>query len=774
MNPLYDALPPIAGTSFQPDWSDNTGSVRGMTVNRSDHNRTHYVKDSHGQSQITQAPGLYQRGLTFLFTLAPRLWLNTRPEQQPLSSGQFNDFINCPLMRALASYQSVPLRQLLSTIHQDYHTRSERYPAAQLFTEQMTIDHRREPLGIGEKLLLSGSGASGVKDVYPRMELLMQTIDLLLADLGNHATGDVFNALFDHACDHPGGLSHRLITALMSAPDDRRVPAGNPARTRHASDGWSAKGIMATLLAAFWAQFSTVRATGRNASHHCQPTQFPCASGVCIDRRQVCDGLYDCGPDDRSDESATVCPHHCEDTDRFLCKTISQCIPHQYQCDGDFDCKDGSDESSPPCACPTGTVLCDDGRSCIEESQLCDGEKQCADGSDEGYQHCQDKLTRKIQQWQRQSPANQPRLRKVCCEQGLFSMPIEDLFQHHGMSERNCSKVSGYWNRRRCGCEEQSTALYCDAAALPNSCLRRNDLCNGVAKCQGEKDEAPDFCFKQCPDDHIPCGDGHCIEPQELCNGIKDCHNGRDEDQYTCLMETIRIDQHQACKSYSGAAVATCKANLQQSCCAVVNGSVPVTPAPLKNKSTGSSPASEPGSTTSVPTTGRSATSESGTTTSGPTTSRSPASEPGSTTSVPTSSSRAGHLRITPTTPAGTFFVPVSDSGTTTFSTARQLFARNEATATNNPCVTPAEVRPGIDSLSLGIGTIIGAAGAALVFIAGKLCLHASYRSHFPNGLKLSKGGSGFSDLVDDQPITDSTQVLWQSQETIHMTSNTV
>lgn len=225
-------------------------------------------------------------------------------------------------------------------------------------------------------------------------------------------------------------------------------------------------------------------------------------------------------------------------------------------------------------------------------------------------------------------------------------------------------------------------------------------------------------------------------------------------------METIRIDQYQACKSFSGAAKAACKANLQQSCCAAVNGFVPVTPAPLKNTSTSSSPASESGSPTAVPTTGRSS-----------------ASEPGSTTSVPASSSRIGHNRTAPTTQAGTYFVPVSDSGTTAFSSARQLFADKEPTASNNPYIAPApcEVKSGLDSLSLGIGAIIGAAGAALVLIAGRLCLHASYRSHFPKGLQLNKSESRSFDLaVDDQSTAVSTDTLWQSKETIPMTSNTV
>ena len=750
MNPLYDALPPIAGACFQPDRSGNTGSVRGMTVNRSDNDRTHYAKDSHGKSQKTRAPGLYERGLTFLFTLAPRLRQNTQPEQQPLSAGQFKDFANSPLMKALETYRSVPLRQLLSTIHQDYQTRNERYPAAQLFTEQMTIDHRQEPRGIGEKLLLSGSGASDVKDVYPRMALLMQTINLLLTDLGDITTSDVFKALFDHACDHPGSLSYRLITAFISAPDDRKVPAGNPARTSHANAGWSAKGIMATFLAAFWAQFSTARATSQNTTHHCQPTQFPCASGACIDRRQVCDGLYDCGLDDRSDESATVCPRHCEATNRFLCKTISQCISREYQCDGDFDCKDGSDERSPPCPCPTGTVLCDDGLSCIEEEKLCDGKKQCADGSDESYQHCQDALTRKIHQWQGQSPANQLRLKKVCCGQGLFSRPVEELFERHGLSERNCSEIGSMWVRRRCGCRDRSAVLYCDAAtavATPRDCIGPDDLCNGYSRCTGARDEAPDFCLSRCPEYRVSCGDHRCIDPRHLCNGVRDCANGRDEDQYTCLMETIRIDQYQACKSYSGAAKAACKANLQQSCCAAVNGSVPVTPAPLKDSSSSRPSASQPRNATAAP----------------------------ATAPVPDSGFRIGRDRIEPTTTfqASRFFASVSDSGATAFSTAGQRLTLDGPTTTSAPSYVapvPCEAQPTIHPFSLGIGALIGAAGAALVCIAGRLCLQANYRSHFPSGLKLANSApKSFDPEADEQLTSASMKVIWQSKESIPM-----
>ena len=117
----------------------------------------------------------------------------------------------------------------------------------------------------------------------------------------------------------------------------------------------------------------------------------------------------------------------------------------------------------------------------------------------------------------------------------------------------------------------------------------------------------------------------------------------------------------------------------------------------------------------------------------------------------------------------------VSDSGTTIFSTARQLLARDEPTATNNPCVAPApcEVGPGINSFSLGMGVVIGAAGAALVAVAGKLCLHACYRSHFPNGLRLADSGPrSFDPTADDRFISASTETFWHSKETIPMTKN--
>ena len=70
------------------------------------------------------------------------------------------------------------------------------------------------------------------------------------------------------------------------------------------------------------------------------------------------------------------------ETSTFVCDDGSE-ISADFECDGDLDCADDSDEAY----CGTGaTFLCDDGSE-IEAAFECDGDLDCTDGSDEA--NCQ-------------------------------------------------------------------------------------------------------------------------------------------------------------------------------------------------------------------------------------------------------------------------------------------------------------------------------------------------------------------------------------------------
>lgn len=85
----------------------------------------------------------------------------------------------------------------------------------------------------------------------------------------------------------------------------------------------------------------------------------------------------------------------CLSDKEFKCDYDS-CIPFKWVCDGEDDCKDGSDEHLDLCRrngssissttsgpCLYGQFQCISGE-CLEEHKLCDGHPDCQDYSDEG------------------------------------------------------------------------------------------------------------------------------------------------------------------------------------------------------------------------------------------------------------------------------------------------------------------------------------------------------------------------------------------------------
>nr|Q05793.1 RecName: Full=Basement membrane-specific heparan sulfate proteoglycan core protein; Short=HSPG; Contains: RecName: Full=Endorepellin; Contains: RecName: Full=LG3 peptide; Flags: Precursor [Mus musculus]AAA39911.1 perlecan [Mus musculus] len=116
----------------------------------------------------------------------------------------------------------------------------------------------------------------------------------------------------------------------------------------------------------------------------CGPQEASCHSGHCIPRDYLCDGQEDCR--DGSDELGCASPPPCEPNE-FACEN-GHCALKLWRCDGDFDCEDRTDEANcsvkqPGEVCGPTHFQCVSTNRCIPASFHCDEESDCPDRSDE-------------------------------------------------------------------------------------------------------------------------------------------------------------------------------------------------------------------------------------------------------------------------------------------------------------------------------------------------------------------------------------------------------
>ncbi|XP_069893790.1 basement membrane-specific heparan sulfate proteoglycan core protein isoform X4 [Dipodomys merriami] len=116
----------------------------------------------------------------------------------------------------------------------------------------------------------------------------------------------------------------------------------------------------------------------------CGPQEAMCHSGHCIPKDYLCDGQEDCK--DGSDELDCGPPQPCEPNE-FACGN-GHCALKLWRCDGDFDCKDQTDEADCPTkqpeeVCEPTQFRCVSTNLCIPTSFQCDEESDCPDRSDE-------------------------------------------------------------------------------------------------------------------------------------------------------------------------------------------------------------------------------------------------------------------------------------------------------------------------------------------------------------------------------------------------------
>uniref|UniRef100_A0A0N4Z414 EGF-like domain-containing protein n=1 Tax=Parastrongyloides trichosuri TaxID=131310 RepID=A0A0N4Z414_PARTI len=198
----------------------------------------------------------------------------------------------------------------------------------------------------------------------------------------------------------------------------------------------------------------------------------------------------------------------------FHCTSDDLCLPKRWQCDGDKDCIDGSDEVN--CTNPDVTaILCDKKTEfhcsktmttyygdkaitrllgfpprfmqCIPRDYVCDGHIDCQNGEDED--NCPD----------------------LICSPGTFKCP-----QTH---------------------------------TDKGSCVPESWKCDGSKDCiDGSDEEGCDTTIK-CEENHFKCETGRqCIYKKWVCDGEKDCFDGSDEKNCT---KTCNFATHFECKDDS-------------------------------------------------------------------------------------------------------------------------------------------------------------------------------------------------------------------------------